>query len=123
MIKIKFILAIIILILMLIFQSCVQKAYEKTVIYRLHTEHLSNINSVGLRGGEKPLSWRNDLPMKMIKKDTLYEVTITYLTGYKYTEAKFVVNDNFELNDQPNRKVLFSEKDTTIYEATFNVGK
>jgi hypothetical protein len=123
MIKIKFILAIIISILMLIFQSCVQKAYEKTVVFRLHTENISNINTVGIRGGDKPLVWREDKAMTTVKKDSLYEIAVTYITGYKFTEVKFVINNDFELQNQPNRRVQFSEKDTTIYEATFNVTK
>ena len=55
-----------------------------------------------------------------IKKDTLYQVTITGETGYKFTEVKFVVNDTFEFQNEDNRRVIFSKKDTTFFKAKFN---
>jgi hypothetical protein len=103
-------------------QSCVQKAYDKTVLYKLHTNGFSNIKSVGVRGGDKPLNWENDSPLAAVK-DSLYETAVTYHTGYKFTEVKFVVNNDFELKNKSNRRIVFSEKDTTIYEAAFNVEK
>lgn len=100
--------------------SCVQKVYERKVTFLLHTEQLKNIGKVGLRGNEKPLSWRSDLEMKAIKKDSLYSATVTFLTGYKFTEVKFVVNNEFELQEKDNRRIIFNENGETIYEATFN---
>ncbi|GGD66528.1 hypothetical protein GCM10011514_33170 [Emticicia aquatilis] len=100
--------------------NCVQKAYERKVTFLLHTEQLKNIEKVGLRGKEKPLSWRQDLEMKAIKQDSLYSVTVTFLTGYKFTEVKFVVNDEFELQEKDNRRVIFNENGKTIYETTFD---
>ncbi len=58
--------------------------------------------------------------MTAVIPDSLYKVVITYVTGYKFTEVKFVVNDEFELQDQSNRRIVFSDKDTTIYTAVFN---
>lgn len=103
--------------------SCVQKAYERKVTFLLHTEQLKNIEKVGLRGNEKPLSWKQDLEMTAVKKDSLYSVTVTFTTGYKFTEVKFVVNDEFELQEKDNRRVVFNENGVTIYEATFNQEK
>ena len=112
--------ALIISLLVLFGTSCVQKSYERKVTFLLHTEQLKNIEKVGLRGKEKPLSWRQDLEMKAIKQDSLYSVTVTFLTGYKFTEVKFVVNDEFELQEKGNRRVVFNENGETIYEAIFN---
>ncbi len=100
--------------------SCVQKSHERKVTFLLHTEQLKNIEKVGIRGKEKPLSWKKDFEMKAIKKDSLYSVTVTFLTGYKFTEVKFVVNDEFELQEKDNRRVVFNENGETIYETTFN---
>jgi putative oxidoreductase len=61
--------------------------------------------------------------MTAVKKDTVYAATVTYFTGYKFTEVKFVVNDEFELKDGPNRRILFSDKDTTTCQAKFNINK
>ena len=58
--------------------------------------------------------------MKFSPKENLYKVTTTFETGYKFTEVKFVVNDTFEFQNQDNRRVDFSEKDTTFYNTKFN---
>jgi len=76
---------------------------------------------VGLRGNDKPLNWNADYEMKVLVKDSLYKAIITYKTGYKFTEAKFTVNGEFELQSSANRRVTFSNGDTTTYRATFNV--
>ena len=100
--------------------SCVQKTYKKTVVFTLDVSEIKNVKKVGIRGNNKPLSWDYDTKMKEIKKDSLYQITITGETGYKFTEVKFVVNDTFEFQNEENRRVLFSEKDTTFYNAKFN---
>jgi hypothetical protein len=110
-------------LLTLCFASCVQKSSKKTVIVKLNVVGLKDIKSVGIRGSQKPLSWENDLELKPIIKDSLYEASFSLITGYKFTEGKFTVNGNFELNDKDNRRIIFSENDTTIYEAKFDVAK
>lgn len=103
--------------------SCVQPSYQKTVRYILHTDQVKDIKSVGIRGGDKPLNWQSDTALTPVKTDSTYQLTVTYLTGYKFTEAKFVINGNFELAEAGNRRIEFSEGDTTVYEAVFDVGK
>ncbi len=101
--------------------SCVQKTYKRTVVFTIDVSEIKDIQTVGLRGQGKPLSWDNDLEMKPIKKDSLYTVIVTAETGYKFAEVKFVVNGKFELENQDNRRVYFDEKsDTTYYNAKFN---
>jgi hypothetical protein len=116
-------LSLVIIFSITLINACVQPSSKKTVVVRLNVQGQKDIKTVGIRGGEKPLSWDADLALKPIKVDSLYECTFTILTGYKFTEAKFTVNGNFELNDQPNRRIVFSQKDSTIYTATFDVGK
>ena len=105
------------------FASCVQKSSKKTIIVKLNVEGMKNVQAVGIRGNEKPLSWDYDMELKPIIKDTLYIATFSLVTGYKFTEAKFTVNGQFELNEKDNRKILFSDKDMTVYEAKFDVPK
>ena len=116
----KNIVTIIAIVFSLLMTSCVQKTYKKTVVFTLDTSEIKNIKKVGIRGNDKPLSWDYDTEMKAIKKDSLFQITITGETGYKFTEVKFVVNDTFELQNEDNRRVHFSEKDTTFFKAKFN---
>lgn len=41
-------------------------------------------------------------------------------TGYLFTEIKFVVNGEIELENKGNRKITFNTKDTVRYEAQYN---
>ena len=103
--------------------NCVQKSYKKTIIIKLIVDHIKDIKTVGIRGNGNPLSWDKDFALKSLVKDSLYTLTATVLTGYKFAEIKFTVNGEFELKEQPNRRLVFSNKDTTYYNAVFNVEK
>jgi hypothetical protein len=87
----------------------------------LDASKIKNSKKVGIRGNDKPLSWDYNTKMNEIKKDSLYEITVTFETGYKFTEVKFVVNDDFEFKNEDNRRVVFSKKDTTFYNAKYNM--
>ena len=106
--------------LLLLTTSCVQKTYRKTVVFILQTNPIQSIEKVGIRGNDKPLNWDADLSMKTVVKDSLYKATVTFITGYKFTEVKFVVNDRIEHQDKNNRKINFTATDTTIYNAKFD---
>lgn len=104
--------------------GCVQKSYEQVVVFTLDVSDIKEkIETVGLRGEGKPLSWDADLPMNPIKKDSLYAVKVSATTGYKFAEVKFVVNGKFELEGKPNRRVIFDESRMTTYNAKFNAEK
>jgi hypothetical protein len=109
-----------ILLSMLFISACVQKTYKKTVVFELDVSQVKNIEKVGIRGDDQPLSWDESTPMTIVKKDTTYTVTTTFVTGFKFTEVKFTVNDEFELKEKGNRRINFSEKDTTYYKAVFD---
>ncbi len=110
-------------LLLISFTSCVQKSYTKTVVVSLKVSNIKDIKNAGIRGQGKPLSWNKDFEMKPVVKDSLYTATITAVTGYKFVEIKFTVNGDFELKEQPNRRVVFSDKDTTFYNAVFDDNK
>jgi putative oxidoreductase len=100
--------------------GCVQKVKKQTVVYILDASGNGSIQSATLRGSDKPLDWNADMNMKELKKDSLYTATVTYNTGYLFTEVKFLLNGNFELSGRPNRRILFSDKDTTIVQVHYN---
>ncbi len=116
----KNLISTLIVLISLLSISCVQKSFKQTVILELDVSEIPNIKTVGVRGENKPLNWDNDLEMKAVKKDSLYTITISGETGYLFTELKFVVNGEFELQNKPNRKVIFNETKTTIYKAKYN---
>lgn len=104
----------------LLFLGCVQKSYQQTVIYTLRINNIKDIKTVGIRGNDKPLSWDYDTSLETVKKDSLYQLKVTYNTGYKFTEVKFTVNGEYELQNQPNRRVEFYASKFTHYNAVFN---
>jgi hypothetical protein len=116
--------------------SCVQKAFDKTVVFQvvipqgpadidsnslLKSNCVEESTKVGIRGDNRPLSWRQDSLMRAVVPDSLYECIITFHTGYQFAEVKFVVDGNFEFQNQDNRRVNFSPSDTTFYRAVYNV--
>jgi hypothetical protein len=103
--------------------SCVQKSYKKTIIIKLTIPHIKDIKTVGIRGNCNPLSWDKDFALKPLVKDSLYTLTTTVLAGYRFAEIKFTVNGEFELKERPNRRLVFSDKDTTYYNSVFNLEK
>jgi putative oxidoreductase len=101
--------------------GCVQPAFDKTVVYTLDVSGIPDVKTVGVRGDDRPLSWDSDRALTPVVKDSLYRVTVTYHTGYLKTEVKFTVNGDFELKEGGNRRVAFGPRDTTAYQARFNV--
>lgn len=116
--KNKLLVAAILFVLSL--TACVQKTFKRIVVVKLAIENKTDIKTVGIRGNDKPLNWDTDYLMQELIKDSLYTANVTVETGYKFTELKFTVNGALELNDQPNRRINFSDGDTTYFTATFN---
>lgn len=110
-----------ILLVLMIMTSCVQKTHKRVIVVTLEVPKVKNVQSAGLRGNGKPLSWDKDYPMQEVVKDSLYMATITTHTGYLFTEIKSTINGNFELQYQPNRRIVFdTKKDTTYVNLTFD---
>jgi hypothetical protein len=101
------------------FASCVQPSRTVIVKVQLNTVGIDSVYSAGVRG-ELPLNWDVDMPLTPIVKDSLYEGLFSVTTGYAFTEIKFVVNGQFESFDG-NRKVVFSNQDTTVYKTIYNL--
>jgi len=103
--------------------GCVQKAYQKTAVINLTVQGIKDIKTVGIRGNGNPLSWDQDVALQPVIKDSLYTITVTTVTGYRFAEIKFTVNGEFELQNQPNRRLELNDKDTIYYNAVFNLNK
>jgi putative oxidoreductase len=105
--------------------ACVQRAYDRTVVYELDVSRVRGVQVVGVRGGDRPLSWERDTPLVPLSADSLYRAVVTYHTGYLATEVKFTVNGSFELANGDNRTVRLARTttggDTTVYRAVFDV--
>ena len=101
--------------------SCVQKAYQRVVVYTLTVAPGTSVQSAGIRGGDAPLQWDRDFPMEAVIKDSVYRATVVSHNGYAVTEIKFTVNGVFELQEKPNRTVRFAPTgDTTFVNARFD---
>lgn len=98
----------------------VQPATSQKVTYQLNVSGVKNIASVGIRGSDNPLNWEQNLELQPIVKDSLYQATVTYKTGYRFTQVKFLVNNQIELEGQDNRKVFFDTGGATLVLARYN---
>ncbi|PIA81978.1 hypothetical protein BFR04_11775 [Gaetbulibacter sp. 4G1] len=118
----KFIKIILTTIVLLLFLNCVQETHSKTITLKLDMRQVENINNVGARGGNAPLSWNKTFQLTDTNKDSIYEGKIELKSASFDIEFKFVNNtDEFELQDQNNRSIRFEYKpETIIYEAVFN---
>lgn len=85
---------------------------------------MPNVQTVGVRGSDKPMSWRTDLPLARRDSEGIWTTTVTYRTGRLVTDVKFSVNGEFELQDAPNRTVRVPKTttggDTMVHRAVFN---
>ncbi|MCF6128284.1 hypothetical protein L1S35_01265 [Flavobacterium sp. AS60] len=68
--------------LLILMTGCVQKSYKRLVVVTLDVSKVKDVQSVGIRGEGKPLSWESDYPMQEVVKDSLYKAIITINTGY-----------------------------------------
>ncbi|CAM3466492.1 hypothetical protein FLLO111716_12460 [Flavobacterium longum] len=109
----KYNAALFLLLSTVLWTGCVQKTKLNKVKYLVNVYGLKNIEKVGVRGSDNPLSWDADLDLKPIVKDSMYAVEVIYNTGYNVTEVKFTVNGIFELQNQDNRIIRFSESGRT----------
>lgn len=100
--------------------SCVQKAYDRKVELTLRLPKKQKVTSIGVYGSGNPLSWQQPMALQPIIADSVYQVTFTSKTGFLATELKFMVNEQWELNNQPNRILKYNTKGVTKMEVVFD---
>lgn len=102
-------------------QSCVQETHTKTVTFKVDMSTVENPQNVGIRGNFTDNSWSDTVPLTDDNNDGIYEGTFSQKTAVNGIQFKFVNNDEFELDGQDNRRIVFEYKpETIVYEAIFN---
>lgn len=109
------------LLVLLLMTSCVQDTKEQIVNFEVDMRGNTNVEIVGVRGSIPPLSWNQDLELKDSNGDSIFTGSVTLHLPYDFVELKFVKNGNqFELDNQPNRRVVFDKDQQTDYKAIFD---
>jgi hypothetical protein len=112
------------LILGLFIASCVQETKKQHVEFFVDAKGVENVNSISVRGSLPPLSWNQNYELKDEDNDSIYTGSIVFDIPYDVVEIKFVKNeDQFELNDLPNRNLHFDDNQDTKYKVKFDVMK
>ena len=109
-------------LVLILMGSCVQKTKQQTVHFSVDARAEENVKKISVRGSVPPLNWNTNFELTDTDQDSIYTGTIIFDIPYDYVNLKFVKNDNeFELQDKPNRSVKFDQSLTTNYSATFNL--
>lgn len=110
---------------LLIFTNCVQQEFEKTITFKVDTNGIEDLESLGIRGDFLPNQWRESVPLTDANNDGIYEITFTENTAYYGISFKFVKNGfDYELKEQDNRELVFEYKPENItYITKFNNSK
>ena len=112
----------ILLVMAVLLCGCVQERHSKAITFMVDMNAIENPTNVGVRGQFLENGWDKTTIMSDKNNDGIYEINVTIETAQNYMEFKFVNNnDQFELNDQGNRKITFEYKpETLVYKASFN---
>ena len=107
------------------FANCVQEEYEKTITFKVDTNGIEDIESLGIRGDFLPNQWRESVPLTDDDNDGIYEISFSEKTASYGINFKFVKNGfDYELKEQDNREIVFEYKPENItYITTFNNAK
>ena len=101
--------------------SCVQATKKQTVHFEVDARQEADLSSISVRGSLAPLNWNDNFELSDEDQDSIYTGSITFDIPYDYVNIKFVKNaEQFELDNQDNRKLVFDKSQTTTYQAIFN---
>lgn len=107
------------LFLLFLAVSCVQPTANQKVRYVVIVPKSMQVSQLSVRGSNQPLSWEQDTPLKKLNDSTFY-TDVVHVTGYTYTEYKFVADGQFERQNQDNRKLTFEADLSTTVQHKFN---
>lgn len=108
-------------IILILVMAGVQDTKLQTITVQVTLPKKTAVKSMGVRGGDQPLSWDTDLPMREVIKDSVYTTQFQINTGFNFTRIKFALNGEIELNGKDNRKIKLSENSTsTSYKAIYD---
>ena len=113
---------ILILIFALALTNCVQETHLKTVTFKVDMRQVESPSQVGIRGNFTENPWNDTLIMTDDDADGVFELTVEKKTAVNGIQFKFVnAFDQFELQDQNNRRIQFEyEPEIIVYETVFN---
>lgn len=105
--------------------GCVQEEYLKTITFSIDMSKVEVVNNVGIKGDFTDQRWREFIPLTDEDGYGIYTVTLSQKTAVYGIEFKFVnQNNQYELEDQANREIIFEYQPETIeYFAVFNNNK
>ena len=108
-------------ILILLVSSCVQQTYKRTIQFRVDASNLEEVETMSIRGQMSPLNWKTNYLLEDVDNDSIYTTEITFDTPFDYVDIKFVKNmDEFELEREDNRRIMFNGMDSIKYYAVFD---
>lgn len=101
--------------------SCVQATKKQTIHFEVDVRQEADLSSISVRGSLAPLNCNDNFELSDEDQDSIYTGSITFDIPYDYVNIKFVKNaEQFELDNQDNRKLVFDKSQTTTYQAIFN---
>ncbi|TCK69128.1 hypothetical protein DFQ05_0643 [Winogradskyella wandonensis] len=113
--------SLLVLIAILFITSCVQETHLKTITFKVDMRGLDNITNPGVRGQFTSPAWKALVPLTDENNDSIYEAKVEFQAAQYDIKFKFVNNDEYELQNQPNRSIKFEyEPENFTYEATIN---
>ncbi|GGI57319.1 hypothetical protein GCM10011444_16280 [Winogradskyella haliclonae] len=101
--------------------SCIQETHLKTINFKVNMRGLDTISNPGVRGQFTSPAWEELVPLTDENNDSIYEAKVEFQAAQYDIKFKFVNNDEYELQNQPNRSIKFEyEPESFTYEATYN---
>lgn len=96
--------------LFIIFLVFGAEAQSQQITFKLDMRKVVQVNNVGIRGSESPLSWNKMIALTDTDNNGIYEATIDFKTSKKNVKFKFVNEGEEELQGSDNRIIWFKEK-------------
>jgi putative oxidoreductase len=107
--------------LVVVLGAGLQKAnQEKVTVYLDARGFKGEIKEVGLRGQGDVLDWNKDYTLTKTAQEGIYTAQFTTTTASKVLEMKFTINQQFEFDNESNRRITFDPSHTTSYTAKYN---
>nr|WP_321234114.1 hypothetical protein [uncultured Psychroserpens sp.] len=114
--------SLILIVLGIIYFSCVQERHLKTITFKLDMRDVENLGNVGIRGDFTSNPWNETVLLSDHNNDSIFEGTFSEKTAANQIQFKFVNQHMvYELQDSDNRIITFKyQPETLVYEAIFN---
>ncbi len=109
----------VVLIVSVFLYSCVQETYPQNIMFEVDARGLE-FDSLSVRGDFPPLDWDTNIRLEDPDGDSIFTKEIILQSPYTFFQFKCVMDETFELFDQPNRRVDFEEDMSTEVRIRYN---